>query len=85
MIRMWCLAKRCGQSKHHPRRTDLRGRCAGRAHRHCYITAKGAFTMPEGGKQGPQGRPRTVTNPASKGMRRGLYASRWTSFGKPIA
>jgi hypothetical protein len=53
--------------------------------RHGCITAKGALTMPESGSKAPQGRPRTVTNPASKGLRRGLYASPWTSSGKPIA
>jgi hypothetical protein len=53
--------------------------------RHCRITAKAPSPCPKAGSKAPQGRPRTVTNPASKGLRRSLYASRWTSSGKPIA
>jgi hypothetical protein len=52
---------------------------------HCCIKAKGVFTVPQSGKQGPLGRSRTVTNRAFQGLPPGLYAYRWTSSGKPIA
>ena len=53
--------------------------------RHCCIKAKGVLTAPRSEKQGPQGRSRTVMNRAFKALPPGLYASRWTSSGKPIA
>ena len=49
------------------------------------MRAKGVVAVPQSGKQGPQGRSKTMINRAFKGLPLGLYASRWTSSGKPIA
>jgi hypothetical protein len=53
--------------------------------RHCCIKAKGVLTVSQSGKQDPSGTFETVTNQASKSLPPGLYPSRWTSSGKPIA
>jgi hypothetical protein len=53
--------------------------------RHCCIKSKGVLTVSQSGKQDPSGTFETVTNQASKSLPPGLYPSRWTSSGKPIA
>jgi hypothetical protein len=55
------------------------------AKRHCCIKSKGVLTVSQSGKQDPSGTFETVTNQASKSLPPGLYPSRWTSSGKPIA
>jgi hypothetical protein len=52
---------------------------------HCCITAKGVLTTPESGKQDPLRTCEKHDNRTAKGLPSGLYASRWTSSGKPIA